>query len=77
MCAWAIDLGTTNTGVARWDAQGDRPRLVELPDICRRAGGPAGGLAGRRANLRLALRFDRICLGLYNRTTSQQVEHRA
>ena len=39
MCAWAIDLGTTNTGVARWDAQGDRPRLVELPDICRRAGG--------------------------------------
>lgn len=36
---WAIDLGTTNCGVARWDATAERPRLVELPDICRDPGG--------------------------------------
>ncbi|MEQ8273584.1 MAG: Hsp70 family protein [Deltaproteobacteria bacterium] len=35
---WAIDLGTTNTGVARWSEEEGRPRLVELPDICRRPG---------------------------------------
>lgn len=35
---WAIDLGTTNTGLARWDAAADAPRLVELPAICRRPG---------------------------------------
>lgn len=35
---WAIDLGTTNTGLARWDADGDRARLLELPAICRRPG---------------------------------------
>lgn len=39
MTGWAIDLGTTNTGVARWDGTANRPRLVELPDICRRPGG--------------------------------------
>ncbi len=33
-----MDLGTTNTGVARWDADADRPRLVELPNICRKPG---------------------------------------
>lgn len=32
---WAIDLGTTNTGVAYWDEVTGRPRLLELPDICR------------------------------------------
>lgn len=36
---WAIDVGTTNTGVARWDEESGRPRLVELPAICRRPGG--------------------------------------
>lgn len=35
---WAIDLGTTNTGVARWSEAEGRPRLVELPDICRHPG---------------------------------------
>ena len=33
--AWGIDLGTTNTGVAGWDAEGGQPRLVELPAVCR------------------------------------------
>lgn len=32
---WAIDVGTTNTGVARWDPEAGQPRLVALPDICR------------------------------------------
>jgi len=31
--AWAIDIGSTNTGVARWDD--GAPRMVELPAICR------------------------------------------
>ncbi len=37
--AWALDIGTTNTGIARWQEQEERPRLVELPAICRRASG--------------------------------------
>ena len=32
---WAIDLGTTNTGVARWDADARRPVIVDLPGISR------------------------------------------
>lgn len=36
---WAIDLGSTNTGVARWSEAEGRPRLVELAEICRRPGG--------------------------------------
>src|SRR6185503_8696151 len=36
---WAIDVGTTNTGVARWDESSGRPRLLELPNICRQPGG--------------------------------------
>ncbi len=32
---WAIDVGTTNTGVARWDPGAGQPKLVALPDICR------------------------------------------
>jgi molecular chaperone DnaK len=32
---WGIDLGTTNTGVAGWDAGSGQPRLVDLPAICR------------------------------------------
>ncbi len=39
MGRWAVDLGTTNCGVARWDEAADRPRLVELPRICRQPGG--------------------------------------
>ena len=35
MSVWAMDLGTTNTGVAMWDEVAGRPRLLELPDICR------------------------------------------
>jgi len=35
---WALDLGTTNTGLARWDADAARPRLLELPQICRAPG---------------------------------------
>lgn len=33
--AWALDLGTTNTGLARWDAASGQPRLVPLPEVCR------------------------------------------
>jgi molecular chaperone DnaK (HSP70) len=36
--SWALDLGTTNTGIARWDDDADRPRLAELQNICRRPG---------------------------------------
>jgi molecular chaperone DnaK (HSP70) len=39
MGGWAIDLGTTNTGIAYWDDEIGQPRLLELPAICRdRAG---------------------------------------
>ncbi len=34
--SWAIDLGTTNTGVALWDPESGQPELVELPTISRR-----------------------------------------
>ncbi|HXT22672.1 MAG TPA: Hsp70 family protein [Thermoanaerobaculia bacterium] len=34
-----IDLGTTNTGVAGWDAERSQPQLVELPAVCRGPGG--------------------------------------
>lgn len=33
---WALDLGTTNSGMACWDDLLGRPRLVELPAICRK-----------------------------------------
>jgi molecular chaperone DnaK (HSP70) len=36
MSAWALDLGTTNSGVARWDDSLGKPRLVELPAVCRK-----------------------------------------
>lgn len=39
MNGWAVDLGTTNTGVALWDEALGQPRLLELPAICRQ---PAG-----------------------------------
>jgi molecular chaperone DnaK (HSP70) len=36
MAGWALDLGTTNCGVALWDEALGRPRLVELPGVCRK-----------------------------------------
>lgn len=36
---WAIDFGSTNTGIARWNEGEGRPRMVELPAICRLPGG--------------------------------------
>ena len=39
MTGWALDLGTTNSGVARWDDARGQPQLVDLPAICRK---PAG-----------------------------------
>jgi molecular chaperone DnaK (HSP70) len=39
MTAWALDLGTTNTGVARWDESQGRPQLVELSAVCRKLDG--------------------------------------
>ena len=35
MPGWALDLGTTNSGVARWDDSG-QPQLVELVAVCRK-----------------------------------------
>jgi molecular chaperone DnaK (HSP70) len=32
---WGLDLGTTNSGVARWDETRAQPLLVELPAVCR------------------------------------------
>ena len=44
MSGWAIDLGTTNTGVARWDDVTGSPQLLELLELCRKpgAGDPLG-----------------------------------
>ncbi|MCG6927797.1 MAG: Hsp70 family protein [Acidobacteria bacterium] len=39
MTGWALDLGTTNSGVARWDEASGQPQLVELPAVCRRPEG--------------------------------------
>lgn len=36
MPGWALDLGTTNSGVARWDDASGQPHLLELPAVCRR-----------------------------------------
>lgn len=33
---WALDLGTTNCGVACWDEALGKPRLIELPAVCRK-----------------------------------------
>jgi molecular chaperone DnaK len=32
---WAMDFGTTNTGIARWNADAQRAELIELPALCR------------------------------------------
>lgn len=37
MSGWALDLGTTNSALARWDRSQSQPRLVELPAVCRSA----------------------------------------
>ena len=36
MTGWALDLGTTNSAVARWDEPLEKPRLIALPAICRK-----------------------------------------
>lgn len=36
MTTWALDLGTTNSGVALWDESLGKPRLIELPAVCRK-----------------------------------------
>lgn len=36
MTVWALDLGTTNSGVACWDEALGKPRLIELPAVCRK-----------------------------------------
>jgi len=36
---WALDLGTTNSAMARWDEGLGQPLLVELPEICRKPEG--------------------------------------
>lgn len=37
MTSWAIDLGTSNTAVARWDDQNNEPRMGHFPEIAREA----------------------------------------
>ena len=39
MTGWALDLGTTNSGLARWDERTGQPLLLELPAVCRRPEG--------------------------------------
>ena len=39
MDSWAMDLGTTNTGIGYWDKEAQRPRLLELGSICRKPDG--------------------------------------
>jgi len=36
---WALDLGTTNTGIARWNESRGEPETVPLPRLCRRPQG--------------------------------------
>jgi molecular chaperone DnaK (HSP70) len=36
MTGWSLDLGTTNCGVACWDEALGKPRLIELPAVCRK-----------------------------------------
>ena len=35
MDGWALDLGTTNSGIARWDDAAGQAALVDLPTVCR------------------------------------------
>ncbi len=64
MTRWALDLGTTNTGLARWDAAAHRPRLLELPAVCRRPDGADDLEAPRLVPSATQLRAD---LGFWDR----------
>jgi molecular chaperone DnaK (HSP70) len=33
---WALDLGTTNSLLARWDPSAEQPAILEMPELCRR-----------------------------------------
>ncbi len=35
MSYWSIDLGTTNSSIARWNNETDSPELIRMDDICR------------------------------------------
>src|SRR3989304_274282 len=35
MDGWALDLGTTNSGIARWDDAAGQATLIDLPEVCR------------------------------------------
>ncbi len=39
MDGWALDLGTTNSAIARWDDKAGQAALVDLPAICRQPEG--------------------------------------
>lgn len=45
MARWAVDLGTCNTGVCRWDEGTGKPVFVPLPGICRAPDGDDALLA--------------------------------
>ena len=47
MRGWAIDLGTSNTGIAHWDDETDAPRWLSLPGLCRDADSDDSLLAPR------------------------------
>ncbi len=42
---WALDLGTTNTLLARWDTAANKPQLLALPSLARRTTRTEGELA--------------------------------
>ena len=44
---WALDLGTTNSLLARWDEAADKPALLEMPEISRRCAKTEAGDASR------------------------------
>jgi molecular chaperone DnaK (HSP70) len=47
---WALDLGTTNSLLARWDAGADAPAIVSLPALSRRPEfGPEEAVMAQRA----------------------------
>ena len=39
MTGWALDLGTTNSALARWDDALGQPQLLALPAVCRKPTG--------------------------------------
>src|SRR5262245_51001168 len=42
MGSWALDLGTTNSGLATWDLEARRPKFQTLEGICRQPAVDAG-----------------------------------